>query len=371
MKKKRILKRALIAVSNDVTMDQRMNRIAGALHEYGVSVMLVGRRLPHSLPLAEKPFEQRRLRCFFNRGPLFYTELQIRLFFFFLIKNYDLLIAVDPDTLPAMWCVKTLRGGKLLFDSHELFDQVPELENKPVVRWVWKKIVRLLAPRADFRWTVNQSVADILQNQTGVPFEVVRNLPEINPFPEIKENATHRNRDLILYQGRLNKGRGLEEMIDAMSRLEDFKLVLAGGGDLEKELRERVKEKDLDNVVITGNLRPEELNEWTSKAWLGLNLLDKTSGNYYHSLANKFLDYMAFGVPSISMDFPEYRNLNDQYHFSLLIHDLRVETIIEAVKLLDSDPELYRKLHRNACNAARFLNWQREKLKVNEVLQGL
>ncbi len=358
-------------MSNDVTMDQRMNRIAGALHEYGVSVMLVGRRLPHSLPLVDKPFEQRRLRCFFKRGPLFYTELQIRLFFFFLTKKYDLLIAVYPDTLPAMWCIKALRGGKLLFDSHELFDQVPELENKPVVRWVWRKIVRLLAPRADFCWTVNQSVADILQNQTGVTFEVVRNLPEINPFPEVKDNAFEHNHGLILYQGRLNKDRGLEEIIEAMSRLEDFTLVLAGGGDLEDELRERVREKGLENVMITGNLRPEELNEWTAKAWLGLNLLDESSGNYYHSLANKFLDYMAFGVPSISMDFPEYRNLNEEYQFSILISDLRVETLIETVQKLHSDPDRYNELHRNACKASRHLNWQREKKKVFEVLQRL
>ena len=48
---------------------------------------------------------------------------------------------------------------------------------------------------------------------------------------------------MIIYQGALNMGRGLEKLIDAMSYLEDAELVIAGQGDMEEDLKLRVKKR--------------------------------------------------------------------------------------------------------------------------------
>lgn len=343
-----------------------MMRIGKALFEEGAQFTIVGRKLPDSMPLPKAPYPQYRLRCIFRKGPFFYLEFQLRLIFFLLFKKVDLLGAVDYDTLPAIWVLSKLKRRAFLLDCHEIFEEVPELAKKPLVRKVWKQIGKSFGPSASYYWTVNQSLADRIGKEFGRKFKVIRNLPDINKFPSPVENVPQEK--IILYQGRLNKGRGLETAIEAMKQLPDFRLLLAGGGDLEDSLRKKVAASGLKNIEITGNLNPEELREHTKSAWLGLNLLDPSSGNYYFSLANKFFDYMACGVPSLSMNFPEYRSINDEFGFSVLLDSPDATELTKAILELNNNPMKWLQLQNNACKAAKKLNWEMESDRVREIL---
>lgn len=294
-------------------------------------------------------------------------ELQLRIMWALRSKNVDVYAAVDLDTILAMWLLSRWKGKELLFDAHEIFEEVPELIGRPWVRWVWKKIAQWCIPSAKYCWTVNQSLANILGKRYKKEFTVIRNLPEMEHQKVKPSNPVG---GLILYQGRLNQGRGLDEAIIAMKDLPEFHLVLAGGGDIEQSLRELVHEQSIPNVEITGNLDPEELREWTQKAWVGLNLLDPASGNYYFSLANKFFDYMAFGVPSITMDFPEYRHINNKWEVAILLWELSPKLLVDAIRSLDENPSKHKQLADNARIASQELNWEKESKKMIRSLVG-
>ena len=66
-------------------------------------------------------------------------------------------------------------------------------------------------------------------------------------------------------------------------------------------------------------MRPDELKSYTQKAKLGINLVEHLGLSYYYSLSNKFFDYIHAGLPQITMNFPEYKNLNDKYQVAILI----------------------------------------------------
>ena len=74
----------IFTVTNDLSYDARMHRICGTLTANGYGVTLVGRALPYSTPLKDRPFGQKRLHCFFQKGFPFYAEYNLRLFFFLL-----------------------------------------------------------------------------------------------------------------------------------------------------------------------------------------------------------------------------------------------------------------------------------------------
>src|SRR5689334_10089007 len=96
--------RIYFTVTNDLTYDQRMHRICHSLAIAGYDVTLVGRRLKNSLPLEQKSFRQKRLRCFFNKGSWFYREYNIRLFLYLLFCKMDGICAIDLDTiLPCLY----------------------------------------------------------------------------------------------------------------------------------------------------------------------------------------------------------------------------------------------------------------------------
>ncbi|MDO8971963.1 MAG: glycosyltransferase [Saprospiraceae bacterium] len=355
----------LFTVTNDLTYDQRMQRICGTLAENGHSVTLVGRMLPGSIPLETNTFTQKRLHCFFQKGFLFYAEYNLRLFFFLLFARYDAVCSIDLDTLCAGCMASLIRGKKRVFDAHEYFTEVPEVVHRPLVRFFWGLVAKLCLPFYQFAYTVGPALAKIFKEQYRISFEVVRNVPMPIKSVAISANKTPK---IILYQGALNEGRGIEALLDAMEYLENVQLLLAGEGDLSKKLRQKAKELELgDRVVFLGFVKPADLPEITAKAWLGVNLLENRGQSYYYSLANKFFDCVQANVPVLTMDFPEYRALNAQHEVAILLSDLNVETIVQTVHKLLTDHSLHEKLRQNCELARQEWHWGSEQNRLLEV----
>ncbi len=350
----------VFTVTNDLSYDQRMHRICTTLADHGCQVTLAGRELPESGPLKERSFRQIRLRCFFRKGFLFYAEYNIRLLsFLLLLKKWDAVGTVDLDTMPAGYFASLLRRKKRVYDAHEYFTEVPEVVNRKLVRRVWELTARLFIPRYRYAYTVGPVLAEILTKRYGVDFGVVRNVP-IAREPVIR--SAQQPPYVILYQGALNEGRGIESLLQAMTLSgDDFQLLLAGEGDLSAGLRKQAQELGLgEKVQFLGYVAPEELKNITSSAWLGVNLLENRGLSYYYSLANKFFDFVQAGVPVLTMNFPEYRALNQVYEVAVLLEKAEPEAIAAALVSLKNNPGAHAHLSEACVHAAREWNWDRD-----------
>ena len=111
-------------------------------------------------------------------------------------------------------------------------------------------------------------------------------------------------------------------------------------------------------------LTPDQLPAITDNAFLGVNLVENYGLNQYYSLANKFFDYMHACVPQVTMDFPEYRTINEQFCIGILIADLREETIAAALNNLLTNDVLYVEMKANCTKARMVYNWQEEEKKL-------
>lgn len=359
-------KKILCTVINDLSYDQRMIRICTSLARAGYEVELVGRMKERSIPLRREAFSQRRLPSWFYRGKEMYLEHNLRLLFFLLFKKFDVLCAVDLDTIVPAWIVCRLRGKTLVYDAHEYFTELPEVVRRPVVQKVWEGVARLVIPRVKYAYTVGQKIADELERRYGAPFALIRNVPPVRetlpaptPLPPVGRPF------VLLYQGVLNEGRGLELLIRSMQKLEDAQLWLAGEGDLSDQLRTLAAECDVtDRVRFLGYIPPHQLAGITQQAHLGLNLLENRGLNYYYSLANKTFDYIQAGLPSVQMAFPEYRQLQETYQPFLLLEQLDETLFTELVEHIRRDPGRYRQLQLNCRRAAEELNWEKEEKKL-------
>lgn len=356
-------KRIICTVTNDLTYDQRMIRICHSLVREGYSVLLVGRQLPTSVPLQNMAFEQKRLNCFFQKGKVFYLEYNLRLIFFLWRQSFDLICAIDLDTLAPGFLISRIKGRSCVYDAHEYFTEVPEVVDRPFTRAIWGLLARTIIPRLRYAYTVGPQLAQIFQQQYGTPFASIRNLPRRQS--EHIPLADNTQEKIILYQGRLNAGRGLETAILAMQDIERAVLWLAGEGDLSDSLRQLVKDKKLENKVkFLGYLEPDALRQLTLQAYIGLNLLEHKGLSYYYSLANKAFDYIQAGLPSIQMDFPEYRALQEQYEVFALLEKLEVDTLVKLIQqLLDAEGP-WLKLHKNCLAARKVLSWEQEEQKL-------
>lgn len=345
-----------------------MIRICTTLAKAGYNVSLVGRELSHSKELSEAVFQQKRFRLLFNQGKLFYLEYNIRLFFYLLFSKWDVVHSVDLDSLLPGYLVAFLKRKTCIYDAHEYFTEVPEVVERPAVKSVWEWVAHFCIPRLGNAITVGESLAEVFQKKYRTRFTVIRNVPFQKPLPEVK-SVSEESKRVLLYQGVLNDGRGLEETIEALSDLEDIELWLAGEGDLSDLLRETVNSKGLEKrVKFLGRLSPNELTEVTLKADLGLNLLKNKGLNYYYSLANKAFDYIQAGLPSLNMAFPEYKELNQKHATFLLLSDLKKETIIRGINVVFKE-NIYNRLSRNCQKASRILTWENEEKKLLDVYE--
>lgn len=360
-------KKIIFTVTNDLTYDQRMQKICRSLTGAGYEVELVGRERESSVAFATEPFNQTRLKCWFNKGKLFYLEYNLRLLFYLRSHEFDAACAIDLDTISAVYVAGKSKNAKLIYDAHEYFTEVPEVVRRKSVKRAWEWIEKTFVPKFDLAYTVSPALAELSSKKYSKQFQVIMNAPLYLPL------ATHHSPlATLLYQGALNEARGLEHLIEAMQSI-NAKLLLAGEGDLSNELRDLVKKLNLEGKVqFLGFIKPEDLKKLTSEATIGINLLENKCLSYYYSLSNKFFDYIHARVPQVCIGFPEYKKINDEYEVALLVKDCSVREIKTAVERLLTDKQLYMRLQKNCEVCSENLNWQNEEKKLlalyNELL---
>lgn len=353
------MKRIIATVTNDLTYDRRMQRICRTLANNGYEVCLVGRQLTNSLPLAHEPYQQHRLTCWFNKGKLFYLEFNVRLWWYLLWQKANMVCAVDLDTIIPGFVIGSWKGWIKIYDAHEYFSEVPEVVHRPQVKKIWEWVAKVFIPKADLAYTVGPALAAIFTHRYAIPFHSIRNVPNETTEPVIAAKNGY-----MLYQGALNKGRGLEALIEAMQHI-DGKLKIAGEGDLSNELREMVETLGLNNkVTFLGFVKPADLPELTAGAWLGLNLLENMGLSYYYSLANKCFDYIQAEVPAVHMNFPEYNALVEKHPVAILLTELSTESIVNTIRELQLDTDKYLALKVACRNAKKHFTWQIEAEKL-------
>lgn len=350
-------KRIIISVTSDLSTDQRVQKTTQTLHEAGFKVLLVGRKTRKSLPFkANYPFLQFRL--LFNSSFLFYAEYNIRLFFLLLFTKADIFLSNDLDTLLANTIAGKIRKKKIVYDTHELFTEVPELIGRNFVKRIWTFIEKHCIQKADTCYTVCQSIADYYNKKYNTKMKVVRNVPLCTLQDNVVSKLSFPGKKIILYQGALNIGRGIEWIINAMPYINNAVLIIIGDGDISNDLKLQVEKQNLQKrIFFLGRISSKELPTYTIAADLGVCLLNNNSLSYYYSLPNRIFDYMYAKVPILASDFPEIRNIIENYNLGKIISNYQPIFLAETINNM-----LNKKTNEQYFDKAiQEFNWENEK----------
>lgn len=342
-----------------------MHRICGSMTALGYQVTLVGRKRKHSAPLTATSFQQKRLWCGFDKGFAFYATYNLRLFFYLLFTRADAYCAIDLDTILPNYFASVIRQRKRLYDAHELFTEQKEIVTRPLVHKIWLGVERFAVPRFTHGYTVNTFIQEEFKRRYGVTYGIIRNMPLSTTLP----NVAKAPEPFIIYQGAVNEGRSFETLIPAMQQV-NCKLVICGEGNFFEQAQQLVQQYQLQHkVILRGYVAPAELKQLTPTALFGLTLFEKTGLNQYYSLSNRFFDYVMAGIPQVCVNYPEYKAINDDYHFAYMVNDTDVQTLADALNKLLQDAVLYNRLQQNSKLAALQLNWEQEEKKLAAIWQ--
>jgi glycosyltransferase involved in cell wall biosynthesis len=242
--------------------------------------------------------------------------------------------ANDWNTMWAGLFIKWSSGARLVYDSHELWAD----RNG---RWEWRPWLlaceALFVRAADEVLTSSPGYADALAARYRIARPtVVRNIPEVLSHPPAATHhgsgaappdpkdgsddwgepegarilAASRSRPeipLVVYVGGLMPGRGLEQMIDALTLIPEARLRAVGPGasPYRAGLLARAQASGvLNRVELRHPVAPAEVGGVLAEASAGLCLIQPICRSYELSLPNKLFEYAAAGVPVLASDLP-------------------------------------------------------------------
>lgn len=250
----------------------------------------------------------------------------------------------------------------VVHDMHEYppgspADMAPNFLKLPVflAHILWNK---LSMKWVDHVFTANNIVrgyALVLKYNLSV--DVLYNAPSLKLFPQppAKSWPAKGEKILLCHEGSLPFNRGLKEMVESVYCLRDrvcLRIIGDVFGKERKWLEREIEDKQLyDSVSITGWLPYEKVGQALIDCHAGLILFRDCMNNRMAGPPNKLFNYMNAGLPVLSVDFPEMRQILTEEKCGILIRDQSVKSIIDAIERLLKNADILNRMSANGQQA--------------------
>lgn len=310
----------------------------------------------------------RKLSNNFFVQTLKYIEFFFRVFFYYKNKDIKIVNIHTIDLLPLGVLLKYFYGSILVYDTHELETEVDG--SKGFRKKIYKFVEKTLIRRVDLVFVVGENISKWYHNTYNINKpKAILNVPKLfkiqktNKFREvlgIKDDSI-----IVLYQGALSKGRGVDLLLESFKLRNDDKIVVVfmGYGDFEEDVK--YSSNNYNNIFYHTAVAPEIVLTYTSSADFGIHVIKNTCLNHYYCLPNKFFEYSMAGLPVIVSNMKEMKEMVEKYNMGIVAEKESIDSINKAIdEILRLDIE---QMKKNARRCAEENAWEMQEEKmINE-----
>ncbi len=267
--------------------------------------------------------------------------------------------------IPGAICSRLL-GRPVIYDSHEIHMDKHSRYNR-FEMLVWSFIERHFIRRVTRCITTTKLRSKWLARKYRIPDPtVIHNFAAYRPLKRTsvlhERLGVQPDKPILLYQGGIQAHRGLEQIIEAAHWIKpEATVVFLGEGPLWDKIERMISLSGMrERIRMLPGVSYEQLWSHTASAAIGLQCLQDTCFNHRSTGSNKLFEYFMAGIPVVASDFPFIREVLTDTGAGILVTPNDPKQIAEAInKLLR--PDTYNVYSRNARQAARKYNWDREK----------
>lgn len=306
-----------------------------------------------------------RLQRFFKASKIAYKKA--------LDLNAEVYHFHDPEFLRAGLKLKR-KGKKVIYDAHE--DLPRQILSKYWIPITVRKLISFLVENFE-----NYIARKLNMIVTATPFirerflTINKNSIDINNYPVFSPDNKipdwNNRKQEACYIGSLTKVRGIKEMVNAFSKLENVKMNLAGNYSPEEFRDEIVNTEGWDKVIELGFVNRQQTIEIMGRSIVGLVILHPII-NYIESLPVKMFEYMGAGIPVIASDFPLWKQIIEKNNCGICVDPLDPQKIADAVQSLSENPEKAKQMGENGLQKVREkYNWALEEKKLVDIYNSL
>ncbi|WP_214721100.1 glycosyltransferase [Exiguobacterium sp. s192] len=283
--------------------------------------------------------------------------------------TYDIMHANDLNTLPQ--AIFSSRGAKVVYDSHEVqtdrtgYGKGQGLFERYLLRFVDQTMVEN-DTRADYHASLYGERPAVLHNYPFYHEEVPQ------PRSVHEEIGIKEDEPILLYQGGIQEGRGLERLIEAMPFVRRGTLLFIGDGKIKPRLQELAAQSpERERIHFIDKVPLDQLPSYTAAATVGFQVLQNICFNHYSASSNKLFEYMAALVPVVAADLPEIRRVVETEGVGLLVDVESPEAIAVAVNQIVEEDGLRQAMKERTKQARRKYNWDKEKHHLLDVYREI
>ena len=305
--------------------------------------------------------------------------------------HYNYIWANDLPTLNAGYNISMKLKARLVYDSHEIFVETinqffPKNSNFVklfifrflifIMKTHGRIIEKRILPMVDSFITVNESILTYFNEKYTInKCCVVMNLPRIS--------APHQNNKVVdyyklynwdpsdiilLYQGVLNYGRGLDLLIETFALLPiNYKLVIIGNGPLLPDLLYKTTTNNLsEKLKFIDTVKLSELPAFTRGATIGINLLESFNLSKKLASPNKLFEYIHARIPVIASDTVENKLVLDRFVVGKLTSNSPASIKESIISISSQDMEIYK---LNTFSASKYYSWENQENTILNIIQ--
>ncbi len=279
----------------------------------------------------------------------------------------EVIHAHDVNTLVTGWVAAKIAKARLVYDAHEISTS---REGYAGLRKIVGVIERVLMPQADGTLTTTDARAKFFARAYHIPRPVVlQNRPRQQPIVQSnrirEELGLDRPWPIVLYQGGIQQGRGLERLARLAKDVPDAYFVFIGGGRLDGVLRAIVQEAGVaDRVHFISTVTLAELPAYTASADIGVQPIENTCFNHFTTDSNKLFEYVQAGLPVVASDLPEIRRVVQEHDLGVLVKPGDSTALAAAIGTLVVDKALRLHYTEHARKASSRLSWESQEHKL-------
>lgn len=369
------MKKVVMMVTNPCTNDARVLKESSSLSNEGCSVLILATKGENNETLTKKNGVtiKRIGRKFKPNTVLGKLYFSLRFTYAAIKEKGDIYHAHDLSTLLECYIASTLNKSRIVYDSHELYLSTygEECLSQRIYGIIESKIIN----RVDNVITVNDLIAQELMQRYNLSHKpiVVMNTPCLKNSGDSTENIkpNFNGKKIILYQGTMQKGRGLFQLIESMEYLPaEYQLLMIGDGPLKEELELLATKKCL-NVHFTGMIPLDVLSSYTKIADLGVILFENESKNNFYASPNKLFEYIHANVPILAPDYPFIQQIVTKYEIGILIKEITSKNVADSILNMFENQDKYNSMKYNTQLAKKDLNWEIEMKKIADLYEKI
>ncbi|MBA2444720.1 MAG: glycosyltransferase family 4 protein [Nocardioidaceae bacterium] len=347
--------RVVMLVRNPFTHDSRVEKEADTLRDAGFAVTIV---CEWRDGLAR---HETRRGVDVHRVPRRFARIPILRFLSYrsdLIRAVEetepaILHAHDANALGEVGLVAARREVPFVYDSHELWLRRTRHKHSRLYHGAMRawhaRVERRYVPRAAAVFTVSPPIATYLQKQYKLQkVDLVANYPEVDQHLERRdlrelagEGVIPSNAPILLHIGLYGNDRGIEQVMEALTRLPDVHFVLLGAGDRAGRAKQEAAALGIAARVHPLDRVPtDQVIAYASSATIAIVPIIPNDLSYEWALPNKLFQSMAAALPVIASDLPEMGAVVRETGAGLTVNARNPDEIVGAVRNLLASPAL-------------------------------